>query len=37
MMLSALGNTVTNNDRKKIRKKLYEIEKRKTFRIRKKK
>ena len=26
MMLRALGNTVTNNDRKKIRKKLYEIE-----------
>ena len=32
-MLTALGNTVTNNDRKKIRKELYEIEKkRKPFR-----
>ena len=27
MMLSRLGNTVTNNDRKKIKKELYEIEK----------
>ena len=25
MMLSALGNTVTNNDRKKVRTKRYEI------------
>ena len=32
-MLTALGNTVTNNDRNKIRKELYEIEKkRKPFR-----
>ena len=31
MMLSALGNTVTNNDRKKIRKKLYEIEKKENL------
>ena len=27
MILSRLGNTVTNKDRKKIRRKLYEIEK----------
>ena len=27
MMLSRLGNTVTNNNSKKIRKELYEIEK----------
>ena len=27
MMLIALWNTVANNDRKKVRKKLYEIEK----------
>ena len=26
-MLSTLGNTVTNNDRKKITKELYEIDK----------
>ena len=33
MMLSRLGNTVTNNDRKKIKKELYEIEKKgKAFR-----
>ena len=31
MMLSALGNTVTNNDRKKIRKKLCEIEKKENL------
>ena len=37
MMLSRLGNTVTNNDRKKIKGELYEIQKRKTFQIRKKK
>ena len=37
MMLSRLGNKVTNNDRKKITKELYEIKKRKTFQIRKKK
>ena len=27
MILSRLGNTVTNNDRKKIKRGLYEIEK----------
>ena len=27
MILSRLGNTVTNNDRKKIKRELYEIEK----------
>ena len=33
MILSRLGNTVTNNDRKKIKKELYEIEKKgKAFR-----
>ena len=33
MMLSRLGNTVTNNDRKKIKKELYETEKKgKPFR-----
>ena len=37
MKLSRLGNTVTNNDREKIAKELYEIEKGKTFQIRKKK
>ena len=37
MILSRLGNIVTNKDRKKITKELYEIEKRKTFQIRKKK
>ena len=36
-ILSRLGNIVTKNDRKKIKKELYEIEKRKTFQIRKKK
>ena len=37
MIFSRLGNTVTNNDRKKIRKEFYEIEKKKIFQIRKKK
>ena len=38
MILSRLGNTVNNNDRKRIAKEIYEIEKkRKTFQIRKKK
>ena len=37
MILSRLENTVTNNDRKKIKKKLYETEKREIFQIRKKK
>ena len=37
MIFSRLGNIVTNKDRKKITKELYEIEKRKTFQIRKKK
>ena len=33
MILSRLGNTITNNDRKKIKKELYEIEKKgKAFR-----
>ena len=31
MMLSRLGNTVTNNDRKKIKRKLYEIEKKENL------
>ena len=31
MMLSRLGNTVTNNDRKKIKKELYEIEKKQNL------
>ena len=31
MMLSRLGNTVSSNDRKKIKRELYEIKKRKTF------
>ena len=31
MMLSALGNTVTNNDRKKVRTKRYEIEKKQNL------
>ena len=31
MIFSRLGNIVTNKDRKKITKELYEIEKRKTF------
>ena len=37
MMLSRLGNIITNKDRNKITKELCEIEKRKTFQIRKKK
>ena len=37
MILSRLGNIVTNKDRKKVTEGLYEIEKRKTFQIRKKK
>ena len=36
MILSRLGNTVTNNDRKKIKKQLYEIEKKKNLSNRKK-
>ena len=36
MILSRLGNTITNNDRKKIKKELYEIEKRKNPSNRKK-
>ena len=31
MILSRLGNTVTNNDRKKIKKELYEIENKKNL------
>ena len=30
MILSRLGNTITNNDRKKIKKEIYEIEKKKN-------
>ena len=37
MMLSRLGNTVTNNDRKKITSKLYQKEKTKNLSNRKKK
>ena len=36
-ILSRLGNIVAKNDRKKIKQKLYEIEKNKTFLIMKKK
>ena len=36
MILSRLGNTVTNNDRKNIKRELYGIEKKKTFQIGKK-
>ena len=36
MILKRLGNTITNNDRKKIKKELYEIEKRKNPSNRKK-
>ena len=36
MILSRLGNIITNKDRNKITKELCEIEKRKTFQIRKK-
>ena len=31
MILSRLGNTVTNNDRRKVRRKLYEIEKKENL------
>ena len=31
MILSRLGNTITNNDRKKIKKELYEIEKKENL------
>ena len=31
MMLSKLGNTITNNDRKKIKRKLYETEKKENL------
>ena len=31
MILIRLGNTITNNDKKKIKKELYEIEKTKTL------
>ena len=31
MILSRLGNTVTNNDREKIKRKLYEIEKKENL------
>ena len=37
MVLSRLGNIVDINDRNKIKKELYEIDKRKIFQIRKKK
>ena len=37
MILSRLGNTITSNDRKKIKKELYEIEKKKNPSNRKKK
>ena len=37
MILSRLGNIVTNKDRKKIKRELYEIEKTKNLPIRKKK
>ena len=37
MIFSRLGNIVTNKDRKKTTKELYETEKRKTFQIKKKK
>ena len=37
MILSKLGNIVTNKDRKEIKIELYEIEKRKTFQTGKKK
>ena len=36
MILSRLGNTVTNKDRKKIRRKLYEIEKKENLSDKKK-
>ena len=31
MILSRMGNTITNNDRKKIKKELYEIENKKNL------
>ena len=31
MMLSRLGNTVTNNDRNKVTKELYQIQKKENF------
>ena len=37
MILSRLGNTLTNNDRKNIKRELYGIEKKKNFSNRKKK
>ena len=37
MMLSRLGNILTKNDRKKIKKELYEIKKKKNLSNRKKK
>ena len=36
MILSRLGNTITNKDRKKIRRKLYEIEKKENLSDKKK-
>ena len=36
MILSRLGNTITNNDRKKIKKEIYEIEKKKNHSNKKK-
>ena len=33
MIFSRLGNVVTNKDRKKIKRELYEIEKKKTFQV----
>ena len=36
MILSRLGNTVNNNDRKNIKRELYGIEKKKNFSNRKK-
>ena len=33
MIFSTLGNIVTNKDRKKIKRELYEIEKKKTFQV----
>ena len=37
MIFSRLGNTVANNNRKKVKRELDEIAKRKTFQKRKKK
>ena len=36
MILSRLGNTTTNNDRKKIKRKLYEVEKKENLSDKKK-